>query len=86
MNWLMLILEVLLGLKSKWGDITASFFHADVEEGENIYVEMPCSFKKKGVLKLKNTLNGLCQSPKAFWLYLTNHQEDEVMRHVTISL
>ncbi|KAL7460059.1 hypothetical protein ACHAXS_000526 [Conticribra weissflogii] len=38
---LMLILEVLLDLKSKQGDITAAFLHADVPEGENIYVEMP---------------------------------------------
>ena len=38
---LMLILEVLLGLKSKQDDITASFVPADVQEGENIYVEMP---------------------------------------------
>jgi hypothetical protein len=37
----MLILEVLLGLKSKQGDITAAFVHADVEKGEDIYVEMP---------------------------------------------
>lgn len=38
MIWLMLILEVLLGLKSKQGDITAAFVHADVEKGENSYV------------------------------------------------
>eukprot|EP00804_Cyclotella_cryptica_P007787 CCRYP_001378-RD/>CCRYP_001378-RD protein AED:0.47 eAED:0.48 QI:0/-1/0/1/-1/1/1/0/137 len=68
----MLILEVLLKLKSKQGDITASFVHADVEEGENIYVEMPCGFRKQGkVLKLKKTLYGLRQSPRAFWLYPT---------------
>ena len=69
---LMLILEVLLKLKSKQGDITAAFVHADVEEGENIYVEMPHGFRKHGkVLKLKKTLYGLRQSPRAFWLYLT---------------
>jgi hypothetical protein len=72
----MLILEVLLNLKSKQGDITAAFVHANVEEGENIYVEMPCSFKQKGkVLKLKKTLYGLCQSLRAFWLYLTEKME-----------
>ncbi len=27
------ILEVLLGLKSKQGDVTAAFLHADLEEG-----------------------------------------------------
>ena len=69
---LMLILEVLLRLKSKQGDITAAFVHADVDEGENIYVEMPRGFRKQGkVLKLKKTLYGLRQSPRAFWLYLT---------------
>ena len=69
---LMLILEVLLGLKSKQGDITAAFVHADVEKGEDIYVEMPRGFRKQGkVLKLKKTLYGLRQSPRAFWLYLT---------------
>ena len=50
----------------------AAFVHADVEEGENIYVEMPRGFRKQGkVLKLKKTLYGLRQSPRAFWLYLT---------------
>ena len=69
---LMLILEVLLGLKSKQGDITAAFVHADVEKGEGIYVEMPRGFRKQGkVLKLKKTLYGLRLSPRAFRLYLT---------------
>ena len=55
----MLILEVLLSLKSKQGDITAAFVPSDVEERENIYVEMPRGFKKNGkVLKLKKTLHG----------------------------
>ena len=45
---LMLILEVFC-LKSKQGDITAAFVHAKVEEGENIYMEMPCGFKQEGV-------------------------------------
>ena len=62
----MLILEVLLGLKSKQGDIIAAFVHADVEKGENIYVEMTCGFRKQEkVLKLKKTLYGLHQSPRA---------------------
>jgi hypothetical protein len=69
-------LEVLLNLKSKQGDITAAFVHADVEEGENIYVKMPRGFKQKGkVLKLKKTLYGLHQSPRAFCLYLTEKME-----------
>jgi hypothetical protein len=82
---LMLILEVLLNLKSKQGDITAAFVHADVEEGENIYVEMPHGFKQKGkVLKLKKTLYGLRQSPRAFWLYLTEKMEACGMEQCTL--
>ena len=34
--WFMLILEVLLGIKSKQGDVTAAFINADVYKGENI--------------------------------------------------
>jgi hypothetical protein len=64
---LMLILEVLLGLKSKQGDVTAAFLHGELGEDEKVYVEMPLGFRKKGkVLKLKKTLYGLRQSPRAF--------------------
>ena len=50
----MLILEILLELKSKQGDITAAFLHAELEEGEEVYVAMPQGFKKPGkVLKLR---------------------------------
>jgi len=41
---LMLILEVLLDLKSKQGDVTAAFLHADLDEGEEVYVRMPRGF------------------------------------------
>ena len=82
---LLLILEVLLNLKSKQGDITAAFVHADVEEGENIYVEMPHGLKQKGKgLKLKKTLYGLRQSPRAFWLYLTEKMEACGMEQSTL--
>ena len=57
---LMLILEILLNLKSKQGDVTAAFLHADLGEDEKVYVEMPLGFRKKGkVLSLKKTLYGL---------------------------
>ena len=73
---LMLILEVLLDLKSKQGDVTAAFLHSDLEEGENVYVEMPTGFRKEGhVLSLKKTLYGLRQSPRAFWKYLVKKME-----------
>jgi hypothetical protein len=50
----MLILEVLLQLTSKQGDVTAAFLHADLDkEKEKVYVEMPLGFRSKGkVLKL----------------------------------
>lgn len=69
---LMFILEVLLDLKSKQeGDVTCAFLHADLAP-EEVYVEMPLGFNvkskngKRQVLKLKKTLYGLCQSPRAF--------------------
>jgi hypothetical protein len=56
----MLILEVLLGLKSKQGDVTAAFLHATLGPDEHVYCEMPLGFKIQGkVLKLKKTLYGL---------------------------
>jgi hypothetical protein len=67
----MLILEVLLGLKSKQGEVTATFLHALLGSNKHIYCEMPLGFRIPGnVLKLKTTLYGLRQSPRAFWKYL----------------
>jgi hypothetical protein len=69
---LMLILEVLLVLKSKQGDITCAFLHADLEPDEMVYIAMPLGFNtkskngKRQVLKLNKTLYGLHQSPRAF--------------------
>ncbi len=78
---LMFILEILLGLKSKQGDVTCAFLHVNLEPGENVYVEMPLGFiqySKNGiqkVLKLKKTLSRLRQSPQAFWKYITEKLE-----------
>ncbi len=69
----MFILEVLLGLKSKQGDVTCAFLHADLAPDETVYDAMPLSFNtkskngKRQVLKLNKTLYGLHQSPRAFW-------------------
>ena len=72
----MLILEVLLELKSKQGDVTAAFLHAKLEDNERVYVEMPRGFRKEGkVLSLKSTLYGLRQSPRAFWKYMVEKME-----------
>jgi len=82
---LLLILEVFLELKSKQGDVTAAFLHADLEEGENVYVEMPTGFRKQGkILKLKKTLYGLRQSPQMFWKYLTRAMEASRMEVSTL--
>jgi len=83
---LMLILEVLLGLKSKQGDVTAVFLHAEIPEGEKVYVDMPCGFDqlskngRKKCLKLKRTLYGLRQSPRAFWQYMTKKLEQSGLK------
>ena len=55
---LMLVLECILGLYSKQGDITCAFLRASLGKDEAVYIEMPQGFKqydKKGkpkVLKL----------------------------------
>ena len=71
------ILEVHLGLKFKQGDVTCAFLHAELATDEAVYVDMPLGFNtkskngKRQVLKLKKTLYGLRQSPRAFWKYIT---------------
>jgi hypothetical protein len=70
---LMLILEILLQLKLMQGDVTCAFLHGELGPNEKVYVEMPLGFRQKGkVLKLKTTLHGLQQSPRAFWKYLSD--------------
>lgn len=77
----MLILECMLGLVSKQGDITCAFLHAQLEPHERIYVEMPRGFKqydsrgRPKILKLRRFLYGLRQSPRAFWVYMTEKLE-----------
>ena len=44
---LMFILEVLLGLKSKQGDVTCAFLHSDLGPGETVYVNMPLGLNSK---------------------------------------
>lgn len=75
---LMLVLQVILDLKSKQGDVTAAFLHG--EFGENdlpVFLEMPRGFQQEGkVLKLKRTLYGLRQSPRAFWKFMIQKMEE----------
>jgi hypothetical protein len=42
----MFILEILLGLKSKQGDVTCAILHTDLEPGENVYADMSLGFAK----------------------------------------
>ena len=64
---LMLMLKVLLGLKSKQGNVTAAFLHADLGKDEKVFVDMPQRFEVRGkngknkVLRLKKTLYGMRQ-------------------------
>ena len=61
----MLILEVLLGLKSKQGDMLAAFLHADLGPGKHVYIKIPPGFRKPGkVLKLKKTLWSSTVTPR----------------------
>ena len=87
---LMLILEVLLDLKSKQGDVTCAFLHAELPAEEKVYLEMPRGFKQYGkggrgkVLSLKRTLYGLKQSPRAFWKYMVEKLEICGMKQSTL--
>jgi hypothetical protein len=78
---LMLVLECILGLCSKQGDITFAFLRTSLGKDEAVDMEMPQGFKqydkngKPKVLKLNQTLYGLNQSPCTFWLYLTEKLE-----------
>ena len=82
---LMLILEVLLGLKSKQGDVTAAFLHAKLPEDEEVYVAMPQGFQQQGkCLRLRRTLYGLRQSPRAFWKYLVEKMESCGMKQSSL--
>ena len=78
---LMLILEVFLGLKSKQGNATAAFLHANIGKDDKEFVDMPQVFEVKGknvtprVMKLLKTLYGLLQSPRALWKYMTAKME-----------
>ena len=81
----MLILEVLLGLKSKQGDVTAAFLHGRLEENEEIYLEMPRGFKQEGkCLKLNSTIYGLRQSPRAFWKFMVEKMESCGMKQSSL--
>ena len=77
----MFILEILLDLKLRQGNVLCTFLHGELEPDENVNVEMPLGFSQyakdgtKKVLNLNKTLYGLWQSPRAFWKYITKKLE-----------
>jgi hypothetical protein len=71
---IVMVLAATLGLHSVQCDITAAFIHGQVPPDEEIYVHQPRGFKHgdgTGVLRLKQTLYGLRQSPQYFLKYFT---------------
>ena len=78
---LMLILECLIDLKSKQGDVKGAFLHAHLPQEETVCVHMPRGFspysKKEGakVLKLRICLYGLKNSPRKFWKFTVEKLE-----------
>ena len=56
---LMLILEVLLGLKSRQGDVTAASLHANLVNYDKVFVDMPRGFEVKGNNGRPKVLNDL---------------------------
>ena len=70
------VLSLILDLKTAQADVTAAFLHAPLDEGENVYVQMPRGFSKPGhVLKLRRSLYGLRQSPRNFGRYMKSKLE-----------
>ena len=50
----MFILELLLGLKSKQVDVTATFIHADIPEIEEVYVKTLRGFNSSSRMDVRN--------------------------------
>jgi hypothetical protein len=85
----MLILSILLDLQTVQVDYTAAFLHADIDKDPNwanmseaereksgVYLEMPRGFRDEGkVLRLRNSLYGVKQAPRNFFLHLKEKLE-----------
>ncbi len=72
---IIMVLAAKLGLVSVQCNITAAFIHGRVPAHENIYVHQPRGFDRENrnqVLKLKQTLYGLKQSPCYFFQYFSD--------------
>ena len=86
---IMLVLSIILGLQTVQVDYTAAFVQAPIDRDPNwdqmtdeerqrsgVYLDMPRGFKESGkVLKLNQSLYGLRQSPRNFFLLLKENLE-----------
>ena len=75
---MMLILECMLGLNSCQADVECAFLHGALEPDEEIYMQMPRGFKQEGkCFRLRRSLYGLRQAPRAFHTYLVKALEQQ---------
>jgi len=82
---MMLILECMLGLNSCQADVECAFLHGALEPGEEIYMQMPRGFKQEGkCFRLRRSLYGLRQAPKAFHTYLVKALEQQGLMQSTL--
>ena len=73
---LMFTLQMVLGLASASADVSCAFLHAPIDD-EEVYLRMPKGFEQEGkCLKLKRSLYGLHQSPRNFFLYLSEKMKE----------
>ena len=73
---LMFTLQMTLGLASASADVSCAFLHAPIDD-EEVYLRMPKGFEQDGMcLKLKRSLYGLRQSPRNFFLFLSEKMND----------
>jgi hypothetical protein len=73
----MMMLSTKLGLESAQADITGDFVHADLEPGEQIFVQQPQGFRRGEnlVLSLNKSVYGLKQAPRYFFRHLKKRLE-----------
>jgi hypothetical protein len=75
-QWSTVIMVIIYGLVSRQVDFQNAFCQSTLGENEHVYVEIPKGFDAPpgappdAVLKLRKTLYGLVQSPKAFYEHL----------------
>ena len=87
---LMIILECLLYLKSKYGDVNCTFLYSHLTEDETLYDHTPQGFNqydKKGkakVLKLNRCSYGLKNNPRALWKLMVDKLEFLALKQIKL--